>query len=158
MLRLCKSFIDRIIALFGVTMIGSQRNEDGDVNENGKKPIGLKWQNNNFARASRFFCTFHCRRCKTTTWKGHISRFITRTLTQDNDFLFISWTSIKSFTIQFKEKIANICWIEREVWGSASSLFNWRFRSRRRRCCLIVCPLILWRCVLHVLLLFGWRW
>ena len=34
-MRLCKSFIDRIIALFGVTIIGSQSNEDGDVN--GKK-------------------------------------------------------------------------------------------------------------------------
>ena len=44
-MRLCKSFIDRIIALFGVTIIGSQSNEDGDVN--GKKPIGLECQNNN---------------------------------------------------------------------------------------------------------------
>ena len=26
-----------------------------DGNESGKKPIGLDWQNNNFARASRFF-------------------------------------------------------------------------------------------------------
>ena len=47
MLRLCKSFIDRIIALFGVTMVGSQSNEDGNVNENGKKPIGLECQNSN---------------------------------------------------------------------------------------------------------------
>ena len=30
-------------------------NVDGDGNENGKKAIGLDWQNNNFARASRFF-------------------------------------------------------------------------------------------------------
>ena len=28
-------------------------NDDGDVNENGNKAIGLDWQNNNFARASR---------------------------------------------------------------------------------------------------------
>ena len=33
-------------------------NDDGDDNENGKKAIGLDWQNDNFARASRFFCTF----------------------------------------------------------------------------------------------------
>ena len=33
--------------------IGS--NDDGDVNENANKVIGLDWQNNNFARASRFF-------------------------------------------------------------------------------------------------------
>ena len=32
----------------------SLSNEDGDGNENGKKAIGLDWQNNNFARAPRF--------------------------------------------------------------------------------------------------------
>ena len=31
---------------------------DGDVNENGKKAIGLHWQNNNSARASCFFVDF----------------------------------------------------------------------------------------------------
>ena len=35
---------------------GSLRNDDG--NENGKKEIGLDKQNNNFARASRFFLHF----------------------------------------------------------------------------------------------------
>ena len=33
-------------------------NNDGDGNENGKKAIGLYEQNNNFARASRFFVHF----------------------------------------------------------------------------------------------------
>ena len=33
-------------------------NDDGDVNENGNNAIGLDWQNNNFARASRFFVHF----------------------------------------------------------------------------------------------------
>ena len=38
---------------------GSLSNDDGiDGNENGKKPIGLYWQNNNFARASRIFVHF----------------------------------------------------------------------------------------------------
>ena len=37
--------------------IRSLRSNDGDGNENGKKP-GLDWQNNNFARASRFFAHF----------------------------------------------------------------------------------------------------
>ena len=32
--------------------------------------------NNNFARASRFFCTFLSRRCTTTTWKWPISSFV----------------------------------------------------------------------------------
>ena len=38
--------------------IGSLSNNDGDVNENGKKAMGLDYQNNNFARASRFFVHF----------------------------------------------------------------------------------------------------
>ena len=39
-------------------IIRSLSNDDGDVNENGKKAIGLHWQNNNFARASRFLVHF----------------------------------------------------------------------------------------------------
>ena len=39
-------------------MIGSLSNNDGDSNESGKKAIGLDWQNNNFACASRFFVHF----------------------------------------------------------------------------------------------------
>ena len=35
-------------------LLGSLSNDDGDVIENGKKAKGLDWQNNNFARASRF--------------------------------------------------------------------------------------------------------
>ena len=31
---------------------------DGDGNENGKKAIGLDWQNNNSAHESRFFVDF----------------------------------------------------------------------------------------------------
>ena len=39
-------------------ILGNLSNDDVDVNENGKKAIGLDWQNNNFARASRFFVHF----------------------------------------------------------------------------------------------------
>ena len=39
-------------------MLGSLSNDDGDVNENGKKAIGLDKENNNFARASPFFVHF----------------------------------------------------------------------------------------------------
>ena len=39
-------------------ILGSLSNDDGDGNENGKKAIGLDWQNNNFACASRFFVPF----------------------------------------------------------------------------------------------------
>ena len=54
---------------------GSLRNDYDDGNENVKKEIGLDKQNNNSARASRFFCTFFCHRCTTTTWNCLISRF-----------------------------------------------------------------------------------
>ena len=37
---------------------GNLRNDDLDVNENGIKAIGLYWQNNNFARVSRFSVYF----------------------------------------------------------------------------------------------------
>ena len=39
-------------------VIRNSSNDDGDGIENGKKSIGLDWQNNNFARASRFFVHF----------------------------------------------------------------------------------------------------
>ena len=40
--------------------LGSLSNDDGDGNKNGKKAIGLDWQNNNSALASRFLV--HLRR------------------------------------------------------------------------------------------------
>ena len=38
---------------------GRLSNEDGDGIENREKAIGLDWQNNNFARASRFCVYVH---------------------------------------------------------------------------------------------------
>ena len=38
--------------------IGSSSNDYGDVSKNGKTGIGLDWQNNSSARASRFFLHF----------------------------------------------------------------------------------------------------
>ena len=38
--------------------IGRLRNDDDDTNENGTKSIGLDKENNNFARATRFFVHF----------------------------------------------------------------------------------------------------
>ena len=39
-------------------LLASLSNDDGAGNENGNKAIGLNWQNNNFARASRLFVHF----------------------------------------------------------------------------------------------------
>ena len=38
--------------------LGSLSDDEGDGNENGRNAIGLNWQNNNFARSSRFFVLF----------------------------------------------------------------------------------------------------
>ena len=38
--------------------LGSLSNDNSDFNENGKNPIVLDWQNNNFVRASRFCLHF----------------------------------------------------------------------------------------------------
>ena len=45
-------------SLSWTVIVGNLSNDDGDANENCKKAIGLDWQNNNFARASRFFVHF----------------------------------------------------------------------------------------------------
>ena len=82
----CNGFSGELFK-FEANIIG-RSNDDGDGNENGKKAIGLDWQNNNFARASRFFCTFLSRCCTTTTWKCLISRFV-EDVNEDNKFLFL---------------------------------------------------------------------
>ena len=70
---------------------------NGDGNENGKKAIGLNWQNNNLItlHVHHAFCTFLCRLCTTTTWNYLISRFV-KALTQDNDplFLLVTFNSV----------------------------------------------------------------
>ena len=43
-----------MVSITLVPKLGSLSNDNGDGNENDKKGIGLDWQNNNFARASRF--------------------------------------------------------------------------------------------------------
>ena len=53
------------------SLLGGLSNDDGDRKK--KKAIGLDWQNNNFARASR---TFLCCRCTTTKWTCLILRFV----------------------------------------------------------------------------------
>ena len=85
-------------------LIGSLSNDDADGNENGKKAIGLDWQNNNFARASPFFVHFFAvvaRLQRENAWIHVLSR----TGTQDNNFLFFSWTLIQPFRIQLQKHL-----------------------------------------------------
>ena len=61
--------------------------------------------------------------------------------TQDNDFLFLFLNFEKCFG-EFKSRkncqhLTNHRWNKRDkVWSNATLLFKWRFRSRRRQCCL----------------------
>ena len=61
---------------------GSLRNDDGDVNENGKKGIRLYWQNNNCARATRFFVYFFAIIARLR--RENISRFVENVNTRHN--------------------------------------------------------------------------
>ena len=67
---------------------GSLSNDDGDVNDNGKKSIGFDWQNNNFARASRFFVHFLAAvaRLQRENSQFHV---LSRTGTKENNFVFL---------------------------------------------------------------------
>ena len=71
-----------------VFLIGSLSNDDGNGNDNGKKAIGLNWQNNNFARVSHFFVHFLAvvARLRRKSAYFHV---LLRTCIQDNDFLFL---------------------------------------------------------------------
>ena len=70
-------------------LLGSLSNDDGDGdgdgNENGKKAVGLDWQNNNFARVSRFFVYFLAvvARLLSESASFHV---LSRTGTQNNNF------------------------------------------------------------------------
>ena len=55
-----------------------------------QKTIGFNKQNNNFARASRFFVHFFARFCTTTTWKYLISRFTEYENKHRRNFISIS--------------------------------------------------------------------
>ena len=102
--------------------------------------MGLDWQNNSFARASCFFVHFLAvvARLQLESASFHV---LSRTGTQDNEFYFLSWTLIQSFRIQLQKKLPTFeelnRWTKREtVWSRATVLFQWRFRGRRRPCCL----------------------
>ena len=61
-----------------------------DGNEKVKKNNRFNKQNNNFARASHFFCTFLYRFYTTTTWKCLISRFMEDVNKQRRNFISLS--------------------------------------------------------------------
>ena len=69
--------------------LGTLRSKDADGNENVKNNWFNK-QNSNFARASRYFCTFLLCSCTTTTWKYLIWRFMEDVNKQRRNFISLS--------------------------------------------------------------------
>ena len=82
-------------------LLGSLSNDNGDVKENGKKAIGLDWQNNNFARASQLFVHFFAVTARLgREIAGLVSRFVEGVNTRQRvSFL------IQSFRIQPQKKL-----------------------------------------------------
>ena len=79
------------------------------------------------------FCTFLCRHCATTTLQRLISHDVLwRTLTQDNDFLFFSWTLIQSFTIQLQKKLPTFDGTERDEISATTEFDTFRLQSLSR--------------------------
>ena len=81
------------------------------------------------------------RHCTTRTWKCLISRFVEDVNTRRRLSFSFSWTLVQSFRIQLHKKLPtsdelNEMEQARHSLKSANSLFKWRFRSRRCRCCL----------------------
>ena len=84
-------------------LIGSLSNDDADSNENGKKVIGLISKTRTLHVHHDFFVHFFAvvsRLQRESAWIHVLSR----TGTQDNNFLFFSWT-LNSFRIQLQKHL-----------------------------------------------------
>ena len=68
--------------------LGSLNNSDGDVDKNGKKEIGLVWQNNNFECASHFFVHFFAVTAQLLRENAQFHN-LSGMRTQDNNFPFL---------------------------------------------------------------------
>ena len=119
-------------------LIGSLSNNDGDGHENGKKSSRFRLTKQQLCTCITLFCTFPCRRCSTTTWNCLISRFVEDVnTTQRPSFSFheLWYSPLESNSSQIRQHLTNWTrWNKRDrAWRSANTLFNWRFRSCRRR-------------------------
>ena len=96
----------------------------------------LDWQNNSSAGASLHE---HEVKMPNSTFCGGREQSL-----QHRTFFFFSWTLIQSSRIELHsqklpafDELNEARWNKGDkVWSSATWLFKWRFRSRRRRCSL----------------------
>ena len=109
-------------------LLGSISNDDGDGNENGKKPTELDIKTKTLHVLFTLFCTFLCRHCTTMTWKWLISYFEENLNTRQR--LSFSLPDLRYSLLEFRS--GKICqhltnWTRwdkhRKVWSNANSLF-----------------------------------
>ena len=85
-------------------ILGSLSNDDGDVNENGKKAIVLDCgQNNNFARAPRFFLYISLPSLHDSEVKMPNFTFCGEREHKATTCFVFFWTSIQSFRTQLQD-------------------------------------------------------
>ena len=120
--------------------------DGSDFNENGKKAIGLYYQKQQLCTCITLFYTLRCVNAPlrrendvkmpySTFFRGRERKTATFFSFPELRYSFLEFYSRKNcqhFKLTNWHK-----WNNRDkVWSSATSLFKWRFRSRRRRCCL----------------------
>ena len=81
--------------------LGSLSNDDGDVNENGKKKR-FRLTKQQLCKFITLFCTFLCRHCTTTTWKYLISRLVEDLKTRQR--LYFSFPELLYSLLDFNSK------------------------------------------------------
>ena len=96
--------MDLLKSALRIHVIGSLSNNDGDNSENGKKTIGLDWQNNNSARRHSFLYI------SLPLWHDYYVKLLNfmfcRGCEQKRMILFFfSWTLIQAFRIQLHKKL-----------------------------------------------------
>ena len=92
-------------------ILGSLSNDDGDVNKNGKKAIGLDWQTTTL-HVYHAFLYISLPSLHYYDVKMPIFTFCEGRERKTTTFSFFSWTSIQSLRIEVQKKITNIWRIE----------------------------------------------
>ena len=113
-------------------VLGTLRSDDGDDNENVKKAIGLI----QFCKSITLYCTFLSRHCTTTTWKCLTVVQMENTSDYEIFLLFLNLDMVlRNSTLDWVHLHLTklVTWSNRdEDWKNKNSLFQQRFRCRRR--------------------------
>ena len=104
-----------------IHVIGSLSNNDSNNSENGKKTIGLDWQNNSSARHHSFLYI------SLPLWHDYYVKlpnfmFCRGCEHKRTILFFFSWTLIQAFRIQLHKKLPTFWWIEQD--GTSTKKFE----------------------------------